>query len=94
MSYMDKPLLMAARKGHVGVLRMLLAIDEVDVDPTESILNMPFLLAARNGHREVIEVLLSTGRVRTDVRDGNGDGIPRAAEDGIHEGMSLGMGLK
>lgn len=57
MSYMDKPLLMAARNGHVEVLRMLLAIDGVDVDPTDSMLNMPFLLAARNGHRGVIEAL-------------------------------------
>lgn len=54
---MDKPLLMAARNGHVEVLRMLLAIDGVDVDPTDSMLNMPFLLAARNGHRGVIEAL-------------------------------------
>lgn len=74
---------MEMRNGHVGVLRMILAIDGVDVDPTDSMLNMPFLLA-RNGHREAIEVLLSTGRVRVDVKDKNGDRIPRVAEDGSH----------
>ncbi|KAJ5689382.1 hypothetical protein N7462_003774 [Penicillium macrosclerotiorum] len=52
------PLIMAARQGHAGVVKLLLGIEGIDIRCQDSIFHETALLAARSkGHEEVVELL-------------------------------------
>ncbi len=53
-------LYLAARYGHVGVVRMLLEAS-AEVDAADNLGRTPLHLAAERGHREVVHVLLAAG---------------------------------
>jgi hypothetical protein len=58
------PLLLAARKGHEAIVKLILATGNVEVDAKEAWGRTPLLLAARKGHEGIVK--LST------TRDGQG----------------------
>lgn len=56
------PLLAAANRGHVAVVKLLLAQKGVQVDASDALLGRtPLMCAAANGHGEVVQLLLRAG---------------------------------
>jgi Ankyrin repeats (3 copies)/Ankyrin repeats (many copies) len=66
-------LLIAARYGHVEVVRLLLSNSRVDVNKAADDGAAPLLIAARYGHVEIVSRLLSNSRV--DVNKADNDGL-------------------
>jgi ankyrin repeat protein len=66
----DTPLMRAARRGHVGIIRLLVERG-ADMDEHEFAGNRPLMLAALFGHREAVEMLLELGaELECEARDG------------------------
>lgn len=66
----DTPLMRAARRGHVGIIRLLVERG-ADMDEHEFAGNRPLMLAALFGHREAVEALLELGaELECEARDG------------------------
>ncbi|KAK0472466.1 hypothetical protein IW261DRAFT_1570822 [Armillaria novae-zelandiae] len=61
----DLPLGLAAQEGHLDMVKMLLARDDVDVNQTdpERRYRTPLMEAARNGHPEVVRAILKSERM-------------------------------
>ncbi|KAK0432044.1 hypothetical protein EV421DRAFT_1911347 [Armillaria borealis] len=61
----DLPLGVAAQEGHLEMVKMLLARDDVDVNQTdpERRYRTPLMEAARNGHPEVVRAILESERM-------------------------------
>ncbi len=61
----DLPLGVAAQEGHLEMVKMLLARDDVDVNETdpERRYRTPLMEAARNGHSEVVRAILESERM-------------------------------
>lgn len=57
------PLISAARSGHEGVVKILLARDDVDPEKPSKSGRTPFCWAAVKGHVGVMKLLLETGKV-------------------------------
>ncbi|KAJ5983969.1 hypothetical protein N7481_006068 [Penicillium waksmanii] len=54
------PLISAARQGHIGAVRLLLAVDNIDVLHRDEVFGETALMAARsNGRLEIVELLQS-----------------------------------
>ncbi|RYP66889.1 hypothetical protein DL771_007546 [Monosporascus sp. 5C6A] len=67
------PLIAASSKGHVDVVRLLLATSGVNADLKDSKSGQtPLSWAAANGYEAVVQLLLDTGKVDTDSRDNEG----------------------
>ncbi|PTB60145.1 hypothetical protein M431DRAFT_476679 [Trichoderma harzianum CBS 226.95] len=68
------PLAWAARNGHEGVCRLLLATatGRVKIDAKYINKQTPLLLAAQGGHQAVVSLLLATKQVDINVEDGAG----------------------
>jgi ankyrin repeat protein len=62
------PLSWAARNGHSGVVKILLATTDVN-DVCDYSGRSPLSWAAGNGHEAIVKLLLSTGRVNPDSKD-------------------------
>ncbi|KAG2001058.1 hypothetical protein GB937_010542 [Aspergillus fischeri] len=62
----------AARKGHAGVVQLLLAVEGVNPDAVDRQHSTPLIVAALQGHVEVVKLLLATGRVQLNARDSKG----------------------
>ncbi|KAK2052295.1 hypothetical protein LY76DRAFT_526977, partial [Colletotrichum caudatum] len=58
------PLSLAARKGHVEVVRFLLATNTVDPNSRDRFDRTPIWWARRHGHREIAQLLLESGKQR------------------------------
>ncbi|KAI2994347.1 hypothetical protein CBS147346_10545 [Aspergillus niger] len=83
-TYLWTPLSWAAERGHVAVVKLLLAAEEVDIDSRNSIGRSPLSLAAQNGHDEVVKLLIRED-VDIDSKDVPGSTpLALAAENG-HE---------
>lgn len=63
------PLSQAARNGYEEVVKLLLAMDEVNINAKDNECQTPLLMAAVNGHKEVVELLLATGKVDVTAKD-------------------------
>lgn len=59
---------LAAREGHLEVLRTLLETREIDINSQNDTGMSPILLAAESGHIEVVQALLATGKVELDSK--------------------------
>jgi hypothetical protein len=64
------PLSWAAERGHEGVVTLLLATGQVDVDSKDSKYRQtPLSWAAKRGHEAVVQLLLATEKVDADLKD-------------------------
>ncbi|KAL8376421.1 hypothetical protein RB595_007486 [Gaeumannomyces hyphopodioides] len=61
----------AAWGGHAGTVRLLLAIDGIDVDARSWKGWTALFFAAHAGHDQVVRILLETGKVDVDAKDGS-----------------------
>ncbi|PKS08786.1 hypothetical protein jhhlp_003395 [Lomentospora prolificans] len=66
------PLLYAAKNGHEGVIKLLLATGKVDIDLKDMDGRTPLSYAAWNGHEGIVKLLLTTGKVDIDSKGNNG----------------------
>ncbi|KAF4502459.1 pfs domain containing protein [Fusarium agapanthi] len=66
------PLSLAAENGHESIVRLLLAIETVQLDPKDYMGRTPFSLAALEGHERIVRLLLSTGNVNVNAKDYSG----------------------
>ncbi len=66
------PLGVAILGGHEGVVRMLLATGEVDVNLGHNDGATPLCVAARKGHEGIVRMLLDTGKVDVNARTNSG----------------------
>ncbi|KAK4101059.1 ankyrin [Parathielavia hyrcaniae] len=78
---------MAAHYGHIGVVKLLLEREDVDLDwPDKRWLQTPLFRAAKEGHQSVVEELLRPeleDRISLDSRDKDDQtGLAIAAERG------------
>jgi ankyrin repeat protein len=60
---------LAAEKGNLGILKLLLVAEGVGLDSKDRYSQTPLLWAARNGHLEVVKLLLATKGVKPDSKD-------------------------
>jgi ankyrin repeat protein len=81
--YRRTPLLWAAARGHMAVVKLLLATGKAEVNLRDKFDQTPLLLGAASGHRAVVKLLLTTGKAKVNLRD-MFDRTPllRAAENG------------
>ncbi|KAL6409867.1 Ankyrin repeat protein [Ilyonectria robusta] len=82
------PLLWAAKNGHKGIVRVLLATGKVDVEAKDTWYSRtPLSWAAHNGHEGIVKLLLATAKVDVDTKDRDRrTPLSWAAEKG-HEGI-------
>lgn len=84
-SHNGTPLFFAALRGHVEIVRILLALPEVDINKGNSLGCTPLRVAAQNGHLAVVKLLVEN---HADVHDGGSDGatpLLMAAQVGHHK---------
>ncbi|KAM3430343.1 hypothetical protein NHJ13734_007784 [Beauveria thailandica] len=82
-SYDKTPLMYAAETGYESIVRLLLAMETVDVNAKAYNGWTPLAIAAMNGHKSIIELLLATGKVHVDAKDNYGRSpFSYAAESG------------
>jgi ankyrin repeat protein len=82
-TYSQTPLLLAARYGHLVVVKLLLDSGQVDIDSKDRNNQTPLSYAAENGHRTVVKLLLGTGQVDVDSKDRSDETpLSYAAENG------------
>ncbi|KAN0074329.1 Ankyrin repeat-containing domain protein [Elaphomyces granulatus] len=63
----------AARRGHVHIVELLLKVHGIDPNFQGSLLRAaPLHLAAKNGHSAIVELLLAMANINPDVRDARG----------------------
>jgi ankyrin repeat protein len=86
-SYSRTPLSYAAEKGHEGVVKLLLAIDKVDVDAKAGFSQTALSYAAANGHEGVFKLLLAIDKVDVDAKDEFGQTPLQYAAANGHEGI-------
>jgi len=73
----------AARRGHEGVVKILLGRDDINPDIPDNSGRTPLRCAAIGGHEGVVKILLGRGDVNPDKPDSDGDtSIHRAAVHG------------
>jgi hypothetical protein len=63
------PLMLAARNGHMEVVRLLLIRDDIRADIGGPLKRTPLLYAAMNGHDTVVRMLLERNDVDADSKD-------------------------
>lgn len=66
------PLTLAAGRGHVGVVQLLLAHPIIDVNALDTYGRTPLMHAARERRTEVVKALLHSTRARVDLADWDG----------------------
>ena len=66
------PLMLAAQRGHLEVVKLLLQTEKVDLDGKDSEGKTPLIWACEKGKLEVVELLLKTGKVDPDRKDYGG----------------------
>ncbi len=82
------PLSLAAKRGHEGIVRMLLAIDQVDVNLGDTRGTTPLGHAIERGFEGVVRMLLDTGKVDVNERCCRSKLTPLSiAAEGGHEGI-------
>ncbi|KAL6251161.1 hypothetical protein RBB50_001369 [Rhinocladiella similis] len=70
--YKGTPLAWAAEYGHEGVVRLLIAKDEVVIDSENSQRRTPLSFAVELGHEVVVKMLLETGKAAADAKSNHG----------------------
>ncbi|KIW15313.1 hypothetical protein PV08_05358 [Exophiala spinifera] len=70
--YKGTPLMWAAEYGHEGVVKLLIANNEIDIDSENSQRRTPLSFAAELGHENVVKILLESGKVSADGRSNHG----------------------
>ncbi|KAH0535997.1 hypothetical protein FGG08_007114, partial [Glutinoglossum americanum] len=71
-SYGRTPLSWAARRGHEAVVKLLLAMEKVDLNSKDSSGRTPLSWAAEGGQEAVVKLLLATEKVDLDSKDSSG----------------------
>ncbi|KAH8650295.1 hypothetical protein BGZ60DRAFT_389194, partial [Tricladium varicosporioides] len=71
-TYGRTPLSYAAKNGHEGVVKLLLATEKVDVNSKDSDGRTPLSWAAAKGHEGIVKRLLTTEKVDVDSKDWKG----------------------
>ena len=66
------PLALAAENGEVGVVKLLLARNDVDANRRDKWGRTPLSLAAEQGHEEVVKLLLARKDIEADATDNYG----------------------
>ena len=85
--YGRTPLLLAAQRGHEGVVKLLLSRDDVAVNSPDLWDQTPLWWASKLGHEEVVKLLLSRGDMAVNSHDKRGlTPLLWAAENG-YEGV-------
>jgi ankyrin repeat protein len=82
------PLSLAAEKGHEGVVKLLLARSDIQVDSKDtSFGRTPLLLAAKKGHEGIVKLLLARNDIQVDSKDRYGRTALSFASEKGHEGV-------
>ncbi len=71
-SFHETPLLLAAERRHMEVVKLLLGRDAVDPCSKDSWGRTPLSRAARQEHKEVVKLLLGRGDVDPNSKDSHG----------------------
>jgi hypothetical protein len=81
---------LAAFNGHETIVRLLLAVDNIDVNSQDSVSRMPLSWAAENGYEAVRQLLLARGKADVKSKDYYGrTPLLRAAENGYKAVVQL-----
>jgi ankyrin repeat protein len=66
------PVLCASLAGHEAVVKLLLAVEVIDVNTSDHLGRTPLSWAAMNGHDSIVALLLATGKADIDLKDSDG----------------------
>ncbi|KAI5850164.1 hypothetical protein DFP73DRAFT_222812 [Morchella snyderi] len=79
------PLLIATKRKHVNIIRMVLAMDGVDVNATDKVGRVPLSVAAYAGDMEIVAMLLAADGVDVNAGPEDGTALWSAARNGHKE---------
>ena len=86
-------MIIAAQKGYLEVVRLLLENEDVQVNQENEYGCTPLMLAAYNGHHEVVKLLLEKDYIQVNKATKSGDtSLMFGAEKGHHEVVRLLLG--
>ena len=84
------PLSWAAENGHEGVVQLLLARDDVEINTRSNNGQTPLSFAAGNGHKDVVKFLLARDKVDVNIKSMSGyTSLSFAAEKGHKDVVQL-----
>lgn len=71
----ETPLLVAAQNGYEATVKLLLAIEGIEVNHADKTGDTPLITAVRNGHEGVVKQLLAHKSINVNLLDAHGNTI-------------------